>query len=83
MSTESDNEPEIVITDTGVGIPREDLPHVFDRFFRSQTSVDMAVEGSGLGLMIVKSIIEAHHGSIHVDSEPGVGTTVRLTLPKG
>jgi signal transduction histidine kinase len=75
-------EPELTITDNGVGIPEEDLPHVFDRFYRCASAELMAVPGPGLGLAIVKSIIEAHHGSVHLESEPGVGTTVRLTLPR-
>ncbi|WP_067509489.1 GAF domain-containing sensor histidine kinase [Actinoplanes sp. TFC3] len=76
------SEPELTITDTGVGIPASELPHVFDRFFRSAAADSMAVPGPGIGLAIVRSIIDAHHGSIHLESEPGVGTTVRLTLPK-
>ena len=75
-------EPELTITDNGVGIPVEDLPHVFDRFYRCASADVMAVQGPGLGLAIVKSIIDAHHGSVHLESEPGVGTTVRLTLPR-
>jgi signal transduction histidine kinase len=77
-----DDEPELVITDTGVGIPAAELPRVFDRFFRSAATDRTTTPGPGLGLSIVNLIIEAHHGSIHLDSEPGVGTTVRLTLPK-
>ncbi|MEU4242940.1 ATP-binding protein [Actinoplanes sp. NPDC026619] len=76
----ADGEPEMTITDNGVGIPSEDLPHVFDRFYRCASADVMAVQGPGLGLAIVKSIIEAHHGSVHLASEAGVGTTVRLTL---
>ena len=78
----ADGEPELIITDTGVGIPAADLPHVFDRFFRSAAADSMAAPGPGLGLAIVRSIIDAHHGSIHVTSEPGIGTAVRLTLPR-
>jgi signal transduction histidine kinase len=82
ISTTDTEEPELVIVDTGAGIPAADVPHLFDRFFRSATADTMATQGSGLGLAIVRSIIDAHHGSIHVTSEPGIGTTVRLTLPK-
>jgi signal transduction histidine kinase len=82
VSSTSDGEPELVITDTGVGIPAADLPHVFDRFFRSAAADSMAAPGPGLGLAIVRSIIDAHHGSIHVHSEPDIGTTVRVTLPR-
>ncbi|GAA0562667.1 GAF domain-containing sensor histidine kinase [Paractinoplanes ferrugineus] len=80
VTAKSDGEPEMTITDNGVGIAQEDLPHVFDRFYRCASADLMAVQGPGLGLAIVKSIIEAHHGSVHLSSEPGVGTTVRLTL---
>jgi signal transduction histidine kinase len=80
VTARADGEPEMIITDNGVGIPEEDLPHVFDRFYRCASADLMAVQGPGLGLAIVKSIIEAHHGSVHLDSEPGIGTTVRLTL---
>jgi signal transduction histidine kinase len=82
ISTTDADEPELVIVDTGLGISPSDLPHLFDRFFRSSTAETMATQGPGLGLAIVRSIIDAHHGSIHVTSEPGVGTTVRMTLPK-
>ncbi len=82
ISTTDADEPELVIVDTGLGISPSDLPHLFDRFFRSSAAETMATQGPGLGLAIVRSIIDAHHGSIHVTSEPGIGTTVRLTLPK-
>jgi len=81
VESSTDGEPELMITDTGVGIAEDDLPHVFDRFYRCVTAEVMAVQGPGLGLAVVKSIIDAHHGSVHLDSEPGVGTRVRLTLP--
>jgi signal transduction histidine kinase len=81
VDTVTDAEPSLIITDNGVGIAEEDLPHVFDRFYRCASADVMAVQGPGLGLAIVKSIIDAHHGSIHVESEPGVGTTIRLILP--
>ncbi|MGX6604518.1 GAF domain-containing sensor histidine kinase [Micromonosporaceae bacterium Da 78-11] len=81
VSATAAREPEVVITDNGVGIAEDELPHVFDQFYRSPSSDQMAVPGPGLGLSIVKSIIDAHHGSIHLESEPGIGTTVRLTLP--
>jgi signal transduction histidine kinase len=82
VSTTDADEPELVISDTGIGISPDDLPHIFDRFYRTAAADTMAVPGPGLGLAIARSIIDAHHGSVHVKSEPGVGTTVRLTLPK-
>jgi signal transduction histidine kinase len=82
VDASAEDEPELLITDTGVGIAADDLPHVFDRFFRSASADQMATPGPGLGLAIVRSIIDAHHGTIRVHSEPGIGTTVRVTLPK-
>ena len=73
--------PGVTVTDTGVGIPAGDLPHVFDRFFRSAAADSMAAPGPGLGLAIVRSIVEAHRGSVRLESEPGVGTTARMTIP--
>jgi signal transduction histidine kinase len=82
VDSNTDSEPQLIITDTGVGIDADDLPHIFDRFFRSSSADVMAVQGPGLGLAVVKSIIEAHHGSVRLESEPDVGTTVRLILPR-
>ena len=70
----------IEVTDTGPGIAEEEMPHVFDRFFRTQAARDTVRSGSGLGLSIVKSIAEAHGGTIDVSSRLGVGTTFRLRL---
>jgi len=64
------------VTDTGTGISAEDLPHVFDRFYRSPDS-----PGSGLGLAIAKNLVVLHGGEIRAESAPGAGTTVRITLP--
>jgi len=75
----SDNGVTLVVSDTGVGIPAEHLPHVFDRFFRIPGQSDEA--GTGLGLAIVKEIVAAHRGEVTCVSEPGKGTTFRLTLP--
>jgi signal transduction histidine kinase len=83
VDSTGDGLPELVIADTGVGIAAEDLPHVFDRFYRCAAAEVMAVQGPGLGLAIVKSIVDAHHGSITLESELGTGTRARLTLPKG
>jgi signal transduction histidine kinase len=82
VNTTDRDEPELVIADTGIGISADDLPHIFDRFYRTAAADTMAAPGPGLGLAIARSIIDAHHGSVHVESEPGIGTTVRLTLPK-
>jgi signal transduction histidine kinase len=72
----------VSIRDTGDGILPEDLPHVFERFYRGDLSRNHASGGAGLGLAIVKGIVEAHRGSIRVESKRGHGTTFTFTLPK-
>ena len=72
----------IEITDTGVGIPENHLKHVFDRFYRVDSSRSRDEGGTGLGLAIVKHIIEAHHQTINVRSTVGVGSTFGFTLDK-
>ncbi len=79
------SEPEHVnirITDTGVGIEKEELPYIFDRFYRVEKSRSREFGGTGLGLSIVKQLIELHNGTIEVDSTVGKGTTVTIILPK-
>jgi NtrC-family two-component system sensor histidine kinase KinB len=70
---------ELSVSDTGVGIPAEHLPHVFERFFR--VPGQSAPAGTGLGLAIVKEVVTAHGGTVACESEPGRGTTFRVTLP--
>lgn len=70
------------ISDTGVGIPKKDLPHIFERFYRGDTSRNTGKGGSGLGLAIVKQIVEDHGGTISARSEEGEGTTISFTLLK-
>jgi heavy metal sensor kinase len=72
---------QIKVQDTGIGIPAEDLPHIFDRFYRVDKARARALGGSGLGLAIVKWITEAHHGQIAVESVLEKGTIFTLTLP--
>ena len=69
------------VSDTGIGIPPENLPHIFDRFYRVDKARARAHGGSGLGLSIAKWIATAHGGSIRVKSQPGEGTTFTVTLP--
>jgi len=69
------------VEDTGIGIPQDDQPRLFDRFFRSAVAEDQAIPGTGLGLAIVKAIVEAHSGRISISSREGVGTTFRVELP--
>jgi signal transduction histidine kinase len=68
-----------VVSDTGIGILTEDLPRVSERFFRSPRT--SAIAGSGIGLTIVAEIVRGHHGTMDIDSEPGTGTKVTITLP--
>jgi two-component system sensor histidine kinase BaeS len=70
------------VADTGEGIAPEDLPYVFDRFYRGEKSRSRATGGAGLGLAIARGIIEAHGGQIEIESTPGHGTTVRFSLPR-
>lgn len=71
----------ISVSDTGSGIAPEDLPHIFDRFYRADPARTRAGGGAGLGLAIAKRLIEAHHGQIWAESSPGKGTTVAFSLP--
>ncbi len=77
-----DNNVFVVIQDTGVGIPREELGRVFERFYRVDKARSRKLGGTGLGLAIVKHIVENHHGSIKVDSAPGAGSTFTLKFKK-
>lgn len=77
--TSSQKNALIKISDTGQGIDAQDLPHIFDRFYRADDSRDRS--GLGLGLSIAKMIVENHHGNIQVISTPRVGTTFSITLP--
>jgi signal transduction histidine kinase len=73
----------IAVRDFGIGIKKEDLPKLFERFYRAGDELTRTVKGSGLGLTLVKEIVEAHRGTIEVESEPGRGSvfTIRLPLP--
>lgn len=71
----------ISVKDEGIGIPIEDLPYIFERFYRVDQSRDKETGGAGIGLTITKEIIEAHGGKIEIESNPGRGTEVIVTLP--
>jgi len=75
------NRATVSVADTGEGIPTEHLPHVTERFYRADAARARADGGTGLGLAICLSIAEAHGGSLALQSEPGRGTTVCVTLP--
>ena len=72
---------DIVIADTGVGIGPADLGHVFDRFYRADSTRREGITGSGLGLSIVRALVDAHHGKVAITSAPGEGTRLSVSLP--
>jgi two-component system phosphate regulon sensor histidine kinase PhoR len=72
----------ITVADTGMGIDEEELPHIFERFFRGEQPRSMQVPGTGLGLAIVKDIVELHGGQVTVKSEMNIGTSFTIWLPR-
>jgi signal transduction histidine kinase len=71
----------VEVRDTGLGVPAEEQERLFQRFFRASTATSRAVPGAGLGLTVVKTIVDAHGGEVAVESEVGAGTTMRVVLP--
>jgi signal transduction histidine kinase len=76
-----DSTAAVDVIDTGCGIPAEDIPRIFDRFYRRRQKMDGQAPGFGLGLAICKWIVEAHGGTISVESEPGHGTRFTFQIP--
>jgi PAS domain S-box-containing protein len=76
-----EEEVQVSVTDSGMGIDPADVASIFERFFRTKLAIDTSVKGSGLGLAIAKEMIEAQHGTIGVTSEVGRGSTFTITLP--
>ena len=72
----------MAVTDTGIGISPEAMPHIFDEFYRASNAKDMGAEGTGLGLSLVKRIVDLYGGQMHVESHPGTGTTFTVLLPR-
>jgi signal transduction histidine kinase len=81
MKAKDENGVEITISDQGVGIPEQDLPHIFTRFFRASNVDSGKFQGTGLGLSIVQQVIDHHNGSIAVSSREGAGTLFTLNFP--
>jgi len=75
------SEARLSITDTGMGIPPEEIDQLFDKFFRASTATDAAIQGIGLGLHIVDGVVRAHHGHVEATSVVGVGSTFTIVLP--
>jgi signal transduction histidine kinase len=80
-AAQSDGGVELNVIDNGVGIPAEDIPYIFDRFYRVDKARSYDTGETGLGLAIVKALVEAHGGSICAESNPGAGTTIHIHLP--
>jgi two-component system phosphate regulon sensor histidine kinase PhoR len=72
----------IAVEDKGIGIEASDLRQIFEPFYRTKEVVDAQISGNGLGLNLVKKIVEAHNGKISVESTPGVGSTFTIDLPQ-
>jgi len=70
------------VEDSGIGIPEQDLPHIFERFYRVDKARSREMGGTGLGLSIVKHLAQAMHGNVGVISEVGKGTTLSVRLPR-
>lgn len=79
--TKEGNEAQLAVTDQGIGVPAEELPHIFERFHRASNSEVNRVEGTGLGLFICRRIVEEHGGRIWATSQLGKGTTIHVILP--
>jgi len=75
------NEAAVTVTDTGIGIPEVDLPHLFDEFYRASNAKETGIQGTGLGLAIVKDLVERYNGHVSIQSQIGQGTTVSVGLP--
>lgn len=82
LTETADDEVELSVSDNGPGIPLEHLPHVFDRFYRGESSRTRKSGGAGLGLAITKSIVDAHGGTIRAQSSPGAGSTFTVRFPR-
>ena len=76
------NGKKVIVQDTGIGIPKEHQDRIFERFYRVDKSHSKASGGTGLGLSIVKHAVAYHHGTVQLESQPGKGTTITVTIPR-
>lgn len=72
----------VAVSDTGIGISPDAMPHIFDEFYRASNAKEMGAEGTGLGLSLVKRIVDLYRGEMQVESQPGKGTTFTVLLPR-
>ena len=78
-----DDHAELLVADSGCGVAAEDLPRLFDRFFRGRAAHSRTHEGSGIGLSLVQELVKLHGGSVEAHSQPGEGTSMRVRIPRG
>ncbi|HPM00235.1 MAG TPA: ATP-binding protein, partial [Bacillota bacterium] len=81
-ASDSGDNTTITVSDTGIGISEEDLPYIFERFYRADKSRNRMTGGSGIGLTIAKAVVEAHKGSISATGKLNEGTVFTVVLPK-
>ncbi len=80
--TFDDHSVTVAVSDQGVGLAKDEQDRIFERFYRVDDALTRKTQGAGLGLYLARAVIEAHKGTISVDSQPGKGATFRFTLPR-